>query len=106
MNSSLNTKTSFGSKKRFLAALSFPGDHRALVGKVAECLAGELTNDRVLYDEFHRSEFARPNLDTYLQALYHDQSELVVVFCAVITSAKSGPALNGAQSVTLSRENK
>jgi hypothetical protein len=37
----------------------------------------------VLYDNYHKVEFARPNLDLYLQRLYHDDSELVVVFlCA------------------------
>jgi hypothetical protein len=49
------------SEKRFLASLSFPGERRDLVGKVAECLAGELTKERVLYDKFRRPEFARPN---------------------------------------------
>lgn len=37
----------------------------------------------ILYDEFHRAEFARPNLDTHLQNLYNNESELIVVFiCA------------------------
>ncbi|MFP3941141.1 MAG: TIR domain-containing protein, partial [Thermoanaerobaculia bacterium] len=68
---------------RFRVALSFPGEHRAFVEKVAEGLSGELGRDRVLYDRYYEAEFARPNLDTYLQRLYRDQSELVVVFlCA------------------------
>jgi hypothetical protein len=34
----------------------------------------------VLYDRYHEAEFARPNLDVYLQGLYHDETELNVVF--------------------------
>lgn len=66
--------------KRFDLALSFPGEHRAFVKEVAEALALSLTKERVFYDRFHEAELARPNLDTYLQRIYHDESELVVVF--------------------------
>jgi hypothetical protein len=69
--------------RRFLVALSFPGEYRRVVEKVAHLLAQELGKQRVLYDRFHEAEFARPNLDTHLQALYHNESELLVVFlCA------------------------
>lgn len=68
---------------RFRVALSFPGEHRGFVEAVAEGLAGELGRRHVLYDRFHQAEISRANLDTYLQRLYHDRSELVVVFlCA------------------------
>jgi formylglycine-generating enzyme required for sulfatase activity len=43
-------------------------------------LAEVLGRDRVLYDRFHEAEFARPNLDLYLQKLYQEASELDVVF--------------------------
>ena len=36
----------------------------------------------VFYDRFHEAELARPNLDVYLQEIYHDRSRLVVVFLA------------------------
>jgi hypothetical protein len=66
--------------KRFCVALSFPGEKRPFVETTAELLAKQLGRERVLYDKFHEAEFARPNLDDYLQRLYHDESDLVVVF--------------------------
>ena len=69
--------------KRFKVALSFPGEHRAFVESVATHVAATLGRDSVLYDKFYEAEFARPNLDTYLQNLYHNESELLVIFlCA------------------------
>ena len=52
--------------RRFRVALSFPGEHRERVEKIAEALAGRLGRERVLYDRWYAAEFARPNLDTYL----------------------------------------
>ena len=46
------------SKKRFLVALSFPGEHREFVANVAHLLSRELGQQRVLYDKFHEAEFA------------------------------------------------
>jgi hypothetical protein len=34
----------------------------------------------VLYHKFHEAEFARPDLDVYIQDLYHDEVTLNVVF--------------------------
>ena len=69
--------------KRFQVALSFSGDRRDFVKQVAHNLAAKLGRDRVLYDGYYEAEFARPNLDTHLQRLYHDESELIAVFlCA------------------------
>lgn len=69
--------------KRFKIALSFPGEHRIFVEQVAQHLANNIGNNFVLYDQYYEAEFARPNLDTYLQALYRDESELIAVFlCA------------------------
>jgi hypothetical protein len=68
---------------RFRVALSYPGEKRSFVELVAGRLAAALGRDRVLYDKYHEAEFARPDLDTYLQGLYHDESELIVVLlCA------------------------
>jgi len=66
--------------KRFRVALSFPGEHRARVEKIAESLAAVLGRDKILYDKWYGPEFARPNLDVYLSNLYHDESDLIVVF--------------------------
>jgi tetratricopeptide (TPR) repeat protein len=72
-----------GTGKRFHVALSFPGERRAFVHQVAEHLGQTLGPERVLYDAWYEAELARPDLDTYLQALYHDQSDLICVFlCA------------------------
>lgn len=70
-------------QKRFRIALSFPGENRGFVEQVAEALSIEVGRQRVLYDKYYEAEFARPDLDTYLQNLYHNESELVVLFlCA------------------------
>jgi len=70
-------------EKRFTVALSFPGEYRPQVKAIADNLAKELGEKRVLYDQYFEAEFARPDLDTYLQTLYHDESELIVIFlCA------------------------
>ena len=68
------------STKSFRVALSFPGEYRDYVSKVAEVLAQQLTQDKVFYDAWHQAELARPNLNTYLQNIYHNESDLVVVF--------------------------
>ena len=65
---------------RFRVALSFPGEHRSRVEKIAEALAGTLGREKVLYDQWYAAEFNRPNLGTYLSKLYHDESDLIVFF--------------------------
>ncbi|NTV46088.1 MAG: tetratricopeptide repeat protein [Chlorobiales bacterium] len=67
-------------QKRFTIALSFPGEHRTFVEQVASALSSQIGKDRVLYDKYYEAEFARPNLDTHLQSLYHDDSGLIAVF--------------------------
>jgi hypothetical protein len=69
--------------KRFAVALSFAGERRPFVSRVAVALAAGLGRERVLYDAWYEAEFARPDLDTYLQRLYREESELIAVFlCA------------------------
>lgn len=69
--------------KRFKIALSFTGEHRIFVAKVAELLAKEFGEMKILYDRYHEAEFARPDLDIYLPQLYLEESELIVIFlCA------------------------
>jgi WD40 repeat protein len=65
---------------RFDVALSFPGEHRTFVAKVAKALASTNGAHRVLYDKFHDAELARLDLDVYLPKLYGTESELLVVF--------------------------
>lgn len=67
-------------KHRFKVALSFPGELRTLVEPIANILGQELGRERVFYDRFHEAELARLNLDTYLQHIYHDKSDKIVVF--------------------------
>jgi TIR domain len=66
--------------KRFKIALSFPGEYRSFIERVAAHLAEKIGQAAVLYDKYHESELARVDLDTYLQKLYHDESELIAVF--------------------------
>ena len=66
--------------KRFRVALSFPGEYRERVEKIADLLGKKLGREKVLYDKWHAAEFARPNLDEYLGNLYRQESDLVVVF--------------------------
>ena len=68
------------SECRFEIALSFAGEYRNVVSNIADGLADKLDKNKVLYDKFHEAEFARPNLDLYLQDLYHNKSNLIVVF--------------------------
>jgi len=67
---------------RFRVALSFPGEKRDFVEKVASSLAFYLGRERVLYDRWpeHQAEFARPDLATYLPPLYGVETELAVAF--------------------------
>jgi hypothetical protein len=72
--------TKRASKKRFKIALSFPGEYRKeIIEPIANQLSTNFSQTEILYDNFHKAEFARPNLDTHLQNLYHNESELIVV---------------------------
>ena len=67
-------------KKRFKVALSFPGEQRDYISQVANELAKKLGKENVFYDKWYAAELARPELDTYLQDIYHKYSELLVPF--------------------------
>lgn len=68
---------------RFKVAVSFPGEKRRYVSRVVDALHGQLGNDSIFYDFDYQAQLARPNLDTLLQHIYREQSELIVVFlCA------------------------
>ena len=69
-----------GKSRRFQVALSFPGEHRDRIENITNLLARYIPRDQILYDHWHAAEFNRPNLDVYLPKLYHDESDLIVVF--------------------------
>ena len=66
--------------KRFAIGFSFPGAVRNRAKAIADILSATFSQDRILYDYYHAAEFARANLDTYLQNLYKNETELVVIF--------------------------
>lgn len=65
---------------RFKVALSFPGEKRAYVAQVAAEVKKKLGMSNVFYDKDFTAQLARPNLDTLLQRIYLNNSDLVVVF--------------------------
>lgn len=65
---------------KFKVALSFPGGKRLYVAKVTEQIKAELAQNSVFYDFDYQSQLAVPNLDTLLQKIYRDNSDLIVVF--------------------------
>lgn len=65
-------------QRRFRVALSFPGERRPFIGAVAKSLAD--AGESVFYDKYFEAELAQPNLDLLLEGVYHDRSELNVVF--------------------------
>lgn len=67
-------------QRRFKVALSFPGEHREVVEPVANALAQALGEPRVFYDKFHEEQLSRADLYLYLQNIYQNDSDLVVVF--------------------------
>ena len=68
--------------KRFRIALSFAGENRVLVEEIAQILATQFGPDSILYDKFHKADFAHLDLAFDLPDLYKNESDLVVlVFC-------------------------
>ena len=65
---------------RFKVALSFPGEQREYIAAVADELKSRLGAGSVFYDKDFTAQLARPNLDTLLQKIYLNNSDLVVVF--------------------------
>jgi hypothetical protein len=64
----------------FDVALSFPGEKRPYARAVADRLSLVLGRNHIFYDEYYKSQLARPNLDTLLQDIYRNRSRLIVVF--------------------------
>ena len=72
--------TSDNEPRKYAIALSFPGEHRRFVQKVAERLAKSLGHDRIFYDKWYEIELTGQNGDLKLRRAYRDDSELVVPF--------------------------
>ena len=70
-------------KHRFKVALSFPGEHRHFVKRVAAEVEQQLGLNSCFYDKYYEAFLAQPKLDRLLEGIYGQQSDLVVVFvCA------------------------
>ena len=65
---------------RFEVALSFPGEHRRYVERVADELERELGPATCFYDRYYEAQLAQPGLDLLLQEIYGERSGLVVAF--------------------------
>lgn len=64
----------------FDVALSFPGEARDYVGRVAAQLEKDLGPHTYFYDRKYTAQLARPSLDTLLQDIYRCRAKLIVVF--------------------------
>lgn len=64
----------------FAVGLSFPGEARSLVEKIAEELERLIGPDSYFYDNNYVAQLARPGLDLLLQDIYGNRSKLIVVF--------------------------
>lgn len=87
-NSTTKTEQKEEQKNRFIVAFTFAGENRQFVEQVADEVSSRFGRQRVFYDAFYEAELARPNLDTYLQNIYHNQSDLLVVFLCENYSSK------------------
>lgn len=68
------------SKLNFKVAVSFPGERRAFVSSVVENLRPALPEDSIFYDYDYQAQLSGPNLDTLLQDIYRNRSNLIVIF--------------------------
>lgn len=81
------------SDKRFRIAFSFAGEKREFVAEVAAILAKQFGEDKILYDHYHKAEFAKARLGRSLPKLYHEESDLVVVVICRDYGQKEWPGL-------------
>lgn len=73
----------------FDVALSFAGEQRKYVRKVAELLRGE--GIRVFYDEFFKGKMWRRDLAEYLMNIYYKQSRFCIMFISKDYISKAWP---------------
>jgi len=74
------SKKEFLDKLKFKVAFSFAGENRSYVKTVKDFLQKELEEGDIFYDEDFTSQLAIPNMDILLQNVYHNNSDLVVIF--------------------------
>lgn len=77
----------------FKISLSFPGEYRRIVEQVANGLTSIYGKDSIFYDQYYQSILARPNLDVFLQDIYYNHSDLIVVFVCNEYNEKEWPGL-------------
>ena len=65
---------------RYKVAMSFPGERRQYVSATVDALQPHLPPDSIFYDYDHQAHLARPNLGRFLQDVYRNKVDLVVVF--------------------------
>ncbi|MFB5651121.1 toll/interleukin-1 receptor domain-containing protein [Leptospira wolffii] len=68
------------SKHNFDVSLSFPGEFREYVEKIAFELERLIGPNSYFYDNNFKAQLARPQLDILLQDIYRNRSKLIVVF--------------------------
>jgi len=91
----------------FPVALSFPGEHREYVRRVAEILVEKQGREICFYDENFKAQLARPSLDLYLQEIY-TRAKLNVVFISKHYQDKqwcSGVEWRAIREIITQREN-
>ncbi|MES2657792.1 MAG: TIR domain-containing protein [Verrucomicrobiota bacterium] len=64
----------------FHVALSFTGEKRRVVSKVADHLRDHWGKDSLFYDFDYQAQLSRANLDLLLQDIYSNRARLIVVF--------------------------
>ncbi len=81
--------------KRFAIAFSFAGEQNEYVERVWRALRqyGRLPRRSIFYHKQFEGELGRLNLDTYLQDIYANQSELLVVFLSADYAKKEWTGL-------------
>lgn len=67
-------------RHQFDVALTFLGEYRETVEQIANILTAQLGINTVFYDNYYKSQLARPSLDILIQNIYQNQANLIVVF--------------------------
>ena len=96
------------SAHEFDVALSFPGETRELVEKIAAELETLIGPNSYFYDDNYVSQLARPSLDALLQDIYRNRSKLVVVFLSADYQRKDwcGIEFRAIREIILERDHK
>lgn len=94
------------SRHVFDVALSFPGEARPLVEKIAQELERRLGPNAYFYDNNYVSQLAQPSLDTLLQGVY-SRASLDVVFLSTDYQKKDwcGVEFRAVREIIFAREN-